>query len=246
MRMFAGHRPPPTCRAEGPTSRVRAAHCAIVIRVGRDFSDHNTWARDCHRSRAPGHTAMRNGVEACFVSCQSGSKIELTGAGWSRLMATSTDLPRIADQLTKHALTRWAAPRRWRCAATPSQTAQIPDWTASSSVPRRRTTFSSWRSWVRTPVWRMQVGMIAVIFHSIVTQANGGQAEARHQVIRFLFRDRGPFGITGRSSSPRATIRKRSFSLAKAMHRLQRGEVHHEKRRGPAIVARMRLLKRAT
>lgn len=24
-----------------------------------------------------------------------------------------------------------------------------------------------------------------------------GQAEARHQVIRFLFRDRGPFGIDG-------------------------------------------------
>jgi len=39
MSMFAGDRPSPTRCAEGPTSRVRSAHCAIVIRVGRDFRE---------------------------------------------------------------------------------------------------------------------------------------------------------------------------------------------------------------
>ncbi len=52
---------------------------------------------------------IRTGVEAWCVSCQSGSKIEPIRASRSRLMATFTGLTRTSDQLTKHALTRWAA-----------------------------------------------------------------------------------------------------------------------------------------
>ena len=37
MCMLAGHRLPPTRGADGPTSGERAAHGAIVMRVGRDF-----------------------------------------------------------------------------------------------------------------------------------------------------------------------------------------------------------------
>jgi len=47
----------------------------------------------------------RNGVEACFVSCQSGLKIEPTRTSQSRPKTTSTGLTRTADQLTKHAVT---------------------------------------------------------------------------------------------------------------------------------------------